>query len=197
MFLELADDKTFEQKGAKNIIIKTNGYEKSHVTLILAISAGGNKLPPVIIFKGTPDKNNEKRYNKLEVVKDKRILVFFQNNAWVNDAIFKKWLDCIYLEYESKLNKKCYLILDKAPSHITKNIMSYFKNKEVEYTFVPAKLTRFLQPLDIGINFPFKTQLKNKYLINEANKITNTEPTPTTYHIGENLCFLALIFDFM
>ena len=53
--------------------------------------------------------------------------------------------------------------------------MSYFKNKVVEYTFVPAKLTRFLRPLDIGINFPFKTQLKNKYLINEANKITNTE----------------------
>lgn len=65
--------------------------------------------------------------------------------------------------------------MDKAPSHITKNILSYFKNKDVEYTFVPAKLTRFLQPLDIGINFPFKAQLKNKYFINEANKITKTE----------------------
>ena len=73
------------------------------------------------------------------------------------------------------MNKKCYLILDKAPSHLTKNILTFFKNKAVEYTFVPAKLTRILQPLDIGINFPFKTQLKNKYLINEANKITNTE----------------------
>ena len=77
MFLELVEDKTFEKKGGKNIIIKTNGYEKNHFTIILAISAGGNKLPPVIIFKGTPDKNNEKRYNKLEIVKEKRILVFF------------------------------------------------------------------------------------------------------------------------
>ena len=39
-------------------------------------------------------------------------------------------------------------------------ILSYFKDKEVEYTFIPAKLTRFLQPLDIGINFPFKVHLK-------------------------------------
>ena len=45
--------------GTKNVIIKTNGYEKYHVTIILAISAGWNKLPPVIIFKGKPDKNNE------------------------------------------------------------------------------------------------------------------------------------------
>ena len=73
------------------------------------------------------------------------------------------------------MNKKCFLILDKAPSHITKNILFYFKDKEVEYTFVPAKLTRFLQPLDIGINFPFKAHLKNKYLINQAKKITKTE----------------------
>ena len=78
MFLELVEDKTFKHKGAKNNIIKANGYEKNHVTIILAISAGGNKLPPVIIFKGTPDKNNENCYNKLEVVKDRRILVFFK-----------------------------------------------------------------------------------------------------------------------
>ena len=132
-------------------------------------------MPPVIIFKGKPDKNKEKRYNNLDVVKNRRILIFFQNNAWVNDAIFKKWLDSVYLEYEIKLNKKCLLIMGKAPSHITKNILSYIKDKEVEYTFIPSKLTRFLQQLDIGINFPFKAHLKNKYMVNEANKITNTE----------------------
>jgi hypothetical protein len=54
-------------------------------------------LPPVIIFKGIPDKNNEKRYNNLDVVKNRRILIFFQNKAWVNDAIFKKWFDSFYL----------------------------------------------------------------------------------------------------
>ena len=65
--------------------------------------------------------------------------------------------------------------MDKAQSHITKNVLSYFKDKEVEYTFVPAKLTRFLQPLVIGINFPLKAHLKNKYLNNEANKINKPE----------------------
>jgi hypothetical protein len=62
--------------------------------------------------------------------------------------------------HEQKLNKKCLLLLDKAPSHKTKNILSDFYKNKIEYTMIPAKLTRFLQPLDIGINFPFKTHLK-------------------------------------
>ena len=81
---------------------------------------------PVINFKGKPDKNNEKCYNNLDVVKNRRILIFFQNNSLVNDAIFKKWLDIIYLEYEIKLNKKCLLILDKGPiSYNQKHIILY------------------------------------------------------------------------
>ena len=106
----------------------------------------------------------------------------------MNDEIFKKWLDRIYLQYELKLNKKCFLILDKA-SHITKKVLSYFKDKEVEYTFIPEKLTRFLQPLDIGINFPFKAHLKNKYLINDANKITKAEEVnPIKFNDNLTIC---------
>lgn len=62
VFLELIPDKTYNIKGAKNVIIDTNGNEKKHVTLILAISGGGVKLAPVLVFKGKTDKNNEKRY---------------------------------------------------------------------------------------------------------------------------------------
>lgn len=49
-----------------------------------------------------PDKNNEKRYNKLEVVKNKRILIFFQENGWIIDYIFKKWIDNVYLDHEKR-----------------------------------------------------------------------------------------------
>lgn len=65
----------------------------------------------VLIFKGNFDKNNEKGYNKLEVVKNKRIFIFFQE----------------YLEYEKKLQNKCLLLLDKAPPLATKNLLYLFR----------------------------------------------------------------------
>ena len=174
VFSELIPDKTYNIKGAKNVIIDTNGNEKKHVTLILAISGGGVKLAPVLVFKGKTDKNNEKRYNTLNVVKDKRIFIYFQDNGWINDFIFKKWIDNIFLDYQNNINKKCLLLLDRAPSHITSNILDHLKNNNIECTFIPGKLTRFLQPLDIGINKQFKSHLSNKYLLYEASKLTNT-----------------------
>ena len=49
------------------------------------------------------------------------------------------------------------------------------ENNQTEYRLIPGKLTRFLQTLDIGINMPFKSQLKNKFIISEANKLINIE----------------------
>ena len=65
--------------------------------------------------------------------------------------------------------------MDQAPSNITKNVLSYLENNKSVYSLIPGKLTRFLQPLDIGTNFPFKQILKNRYLINKANKLTNKQ----------------------
>ena len=173
------------------IDIKAGGNYKNHVTVILAVTGSGNKLPPILIFKGKSDKINERRYNKLDVVRNKKIFIFFQENAWVNDSIFKNWIDLVFKEHEKNLKDKCLLLLDKAPSHITKNVLSYFKSNQIEYILIPARLTRFLQPLDIGVNFPFKTYLKNKYLINEANKLTNNnEVNPIKFN--DNLSYSNL-----
>ena len=78
------------------------------MTLILTISEGGVKFTPVLVFKGKTDKNNEKRYNTLKVVKDKRILIYFRDNGWINDFIFKKWIDIIYLDYQNNIKKNVY-----------------------------------------------------------------------------------------
>ena len=102
------------KKRSKNVTTKKSGNDKNYATVILFIYNGGNKFPLVLIFKGKSNKNNENTYNKLGLVKNKRILIIFQENAWVNNAIFKKWIDSIYLEYEKILNKKCFLILDKS-----------------------------------------------------------------------------------
>ena len=123
----------------------------------------------------------------MDVVRNKKIFIFFQENAWVNDNIFQNWIDLVFIEHEKNLKNKCLLLLDKAPSHITNNILSYFKNNQIEYILIPARLMRFLQPLDIGVNFPFKTYLKNKYLINETN---NNEINPIKFK--DNLSYSNL-----
>lgn len=62
IFLNMPSSKTIEKKGKKNIIIYTQNQEKCRIAILLGIIAGGNKLPPLIIFKA---KENRKVYADL------------------------------------------------------------------------------------------------------------------------------------
>ena len=44
-------NKTVDVKGAKTVMIKTSGNEKTRYTVVLACCADGTKLPPLLIFK--------------------------------------------------------------------------------------------------------------------------------------------------
>ncbi len=73
------------------------------------------------------------------------------------------------------MKKKCLLIFDKAPSHIDIEILAKIKINNTYWIFVPGGLTRYLQPLDIGVNKVFKEALKKEYLylenLNKTEKV--------------------------
>lgn len=176
IFFEMTTDKTYNKKGAKVVSIETKGNEKKLISCVLAVSASGRKLTPTLIFKGGKDGNLEGRYKNLKCVKDRKIAIYFQSNAWCDEGIFKKWVKDVYLHYEEKeIQKKCILIMDKAPSHIYR--AKFLDKKKKSYVFIPGGLTRYLQPLDIGINRQFKDHLKNLYLTNLADNILDDAET--------------------
>lgn len=60
VFFDAPFDSTIDQKGKKDIKIQTAGYEKERISVILACNAIGEKIPPLVIFKGVPGKRIEK-----------------------------------------------------------------------------------------------------------------------------------------
>jgi len=54
---DVPSNKTVNVKGAKTIMIKTSGNEKTPYTVVLACCADGTKLAPLFIFKKNPDKD--------------------------------------------------------------------------------------------------------------------------------------------
>ena len=125
----------------------------------------GKKLPPLIIFKGQKNKTIEKQLNNLDLVKNKKIFIACQNNAWCDCEIFIKWLTNIYEKYVLLTAKnECILILDKAPSHTLVKVSDFIQSHKLNVVYIPPGCTRILQPLDIGINKEIKQALKEKYL---------------------------------
>ena len=112
----------------------------------------------------------------MNVVKNKKIKIYCQANAWCNDYIYHKWLKDVFYHYEEYIIKqKCILIMDKALSHIKSNIINELTEKQKNFIFVPAGLTRFLQPLKVGINKPFKDHLKSEYIADLGRDLFKNE----------------------
>ena len=168
IFLNMPITRTIIKKGAKQVIVRTQGQEKCRVSVILCILADGEKLPPLIIFKAKDKGKVFKSLNEDINVKKGLCYIECNSNAWATEDIIEKWLKQIWFKYlESPhflSDGMGYLILDKATSHFTENIIAKYTNDYKFMTFIPSGLTRYLQPLDVVVNKPFKEAIKKLYV---------------------------------
>ena len=75
IMFEMVGKTTIAKIGDRNINIRTYGSERSRISVILCISASGNKLPPLLIFKGKKGGYIEEELKKNPNVKAQKIHV--------------------------------------------------------------------------------------------------------------------------
>jgi hypothetical protein len=169
IFFNMIPSNTIIYKNNKSILIKTQNQDKCRISVLLTITANGNKLPPYIIFKAKNKGNVEN-----ELLKDKNVIlnkcfIACDENACSNDIIIKDWYEKIWLRYLFCNNliiseNKGYLILDRTIYHKPDELLNLFNTNNKNVSFIPRGLTRFLNPIDVSINKPFKQALKEKYI---------------------------------
>ena len=55
------------------------------------------------------------------------------------------------------------LVLNDASMHKIKEVKEQIESWNTHISLIPGGLTRYLQPLDISINKPFKSKMRSKY----------------------------------
>ena len=80
-------NKTVDVKGAKTIMIKTSGNEKTRYTVVLACWADGTKFPPLLI-------SNRKTLPK-DVIPH-GIYVHFHSKGWIDGEGMKLCLEKVW-----------------------------------------------------------------------------------------------------
>lgn len=115
----------------------------------------------------------KKKIQKNYSVNKANILVKCQENAWFDHNLFIYCLNNIWFAGSIKKSvNNSLLILELAITHFYKDLSKEFEKRNEKYALIPQGLTRFLQPLDFGINKEIKQyirQAETEFRINNGN----------------------------
>lgn len=147
--------RTVDNTGASTVTIKTSGHEKTSFTCVLACTASGQKLPPMVIFK---------RITMPKEKFPKGIVVKTNKKGWMDESMMKAWLTECYGQRPGGFfrRNKAMLVMDSMRAHTTDSVKEAIKATNSIPAIIPGGTTKYLQPLDISVNRPFKVQMRKK-----------------------------------
>lgn len=145
---------------------KCNGskYSKERLTVLLACSAEGEKLTPLVIGKSKNPRCFGKRNHASLGVE-----YTFNGKAWMTRDIFTDWLKRLNNKMLSR-KRKILLLLDNCRAHPN---VSYSNLKLI---FLPPNTSSRLQPLDVGIIQTMKLKYR-KCLLHHVSKMIDSVDT--------------------
>ena len=119
----------------KSVKVRTLVRERLEVSLILSILADGEKLPALIIFKGTKNVPKKNRLNDKTHVKNKEIFIRCQENSWASKDLFYELLTKIWFRSNANIKPAAnmLLIMEGTTTYLIQNILDLFKENKSKY----------------------------------------------------------------
>ena len=172
----MVSETTVKATSAKDVQMKSTGYEKVCVSVCLAVKLDRTKLKPFIVFGAA------KRESKsLDAEYNQQSSVASSSNIWINEELTLRWCDEVLGQFTSQ---KCLLAWDSSEAHITNEVKRKLTLNKTESLIVSGGCTKYLQAPDLVWNKPFNEKIQEFYsdwLANEVHEYTtagNMKPVP-------------------
>jgi hypothetical protein len=154
---------TLAAKGSKTVAIK-GADSTARLTVMLCASMDGEKIPPYVIFKGSAKRTGRiihELENKEGYPADLEYSV--QPKAWMDEEKMLDWIYRVWSPFATQQNELTYLIIDECRTHMTANVRKAFLEVGTEVDYIPGGYTSKLQMLDVGVNKPFKNNVRHEF----------------------------------
>ncbi|OWR53841.1 hypothetical protein KGM_200655 [Danaus plexippus plexippus] len=146
----LKPNKIVAAKGKRNVGAKTSGERGTNVTVVTAVSALGNAVPPLFVFPRKQFKTHFLNGGPPECIGAGNA------SGWVTDEEFHQFMQHLIKHVKPSIERPVLLVLDKHSSHLNvKTLTLAIENGVVMLSF-PPHCSHKLQPLDVSVFGPFK-----------------------------------------
>lgn len=161
------DESSFSKDPEKTKIVGARGFAstrtiasagKDNVTVLFTVNAAGEKLPPLIIYRGKNMWDQWMSQNAYEGT-----CYAATKNGWIDAKVFEKYMLGTVLPHVSK-ESLCLIIYDGHSTHIQLNILEKAKELGVEIIKLPSHASHLLQPLDLAVFKSMKDRWDAKVL---------------------------------
>lgn len=155
VYFDMPSNTTVDDKGAKSVLVRTTGNDKSRITVMLCVLADGRKMPPYVIL-------NRKTMPKEQLPPG--IIFRCQEKGWMTNELMVDWVRTVWNRKPGALLKlRGMLVLDAFKGHLTPQVKKEINNSNTDLVVIPGGMTSQLQVLDVMVNKPFKDHLKQLY----------------------------------
>ncbi|KAH9117631.1 hypothetical protein LEN26_012545 [Aphanomyces euteiches] len=133
------------------------------MTAVLTVRGDGVKLPVLFIMHGVPGGLIENR--EFSTIPSDHYYVV-QKNAWMDSAVWSFYLRHVLME---EIDTPSVIIVDNVDSHVS-SCPRRFVERQLGSTLcaIPPNATSHLQPLDVGVMAPFKSRLRDLWILKDA-----------------------------
>ncbi|CAI7728823.1 unnamed protein product [Closterium sp. NIES-54] len=149
---------TVDQTGVRSVPIRIAGYQKEHVTVMLACMADGMKLKPWVFFK---------RKTVPKGVFPTDVVMACHENGWMDAEGVIRWLEESVKPFLKpgfrRHARSSMVVLDSYRGHLTEGVKEKFRELNCVPAIIPSGCTAEVQPLDVCINKSFKASVRQQY----------------------------------
>ena len=152
IYLDMPPNYALEKKGVKEVLLKTTGCEKLRLTVMLAATTDGRKLPTLLILK-------RKTLTQIRGVYELRYSQC-PEKGWMTEVLMLEWLKMVWRRRpRAFLNQPSMHILDAFIGHLTDSMKNQLREMKTELV-IPGGMTSVLQPMNVSINKPPEDRLR-------------------------------------
>ena len=166
MHFDMPGSHTVHKKGCREVRIRSTGAEKCRLTVILACIAAGDILPPMAIFK------RKRALKNLHIPAG--FVVNVQPKGWNDSELTKVWIQKVLYQYTAK--QYSLLVWDTFTGHMTEDVAEELQSKNISVAVIPGGCTSKIQPLDVSLNKPFKSNCRSQWVEYMQQEVANKQP---------------------
>lgn len=186
VYFEAKENRTVHFKGENTISIRSTGSNSKRLSVCVAVSSNGCKLPLFFIFKGQPNGRIEKA---LSDVLPPNTFGCCQSKGWMDQRSMKIWFEKVWKQYVAN-SSKSVLLLDDFICHKQPEFLDLASEVGTSIELIPGGYTCVLQPCDVGIMKSLKGGIRQCYTKWAAQNLCGLPsdqsiPTPDRKDVSE------------